>query len=233
MTEIAAMAGLDWLIARPVAHRGLHDAQNGVIENTSAAFAAAIGGGYGIECDLQVSADGDAVVHHDEMLGRLTDGNGRLDALTAAELKRVPFKATADRMITLGELCDLVDGRAPLLIELKSRFAGDRGLVGRAAKVLAGYGGPAALMSFDPAQIATLREIAPQVPRGLVALLVQGLHARPQFIAYSVSDLPATLPTVARKVLRLPLLTWTVRSTDQRRTAERYADQMIFEGFRP
>jgi glycerophosphoryl diester phosphodiesterase len=159
------MAGLDWLIARPVAHRGLHDAEKGVIENTSSAFAAAIAGGYGIECDLQVSADGDAMVHHDEMLGRLTDGNGRLDALTAAELKRVPFKITADRMITLAELCDLVDGRAPLLIELKSRFAGDRRLVGRAAKVLAGYGGPAALMSFDPAQIATLREIAPQVPR--------------------------------------------------------------------
>jgi len=215
------MAGLDWLIARPVAHRGLHDAQKGVIENTSSAFAAAIAGGYGIECDLQVSADGDAMVHHDEMLGRLTDGNGRLDALTAAELKRVPFKITADRMITLAELCDLVDGRAPLLIELKSRFAGDRRLVGRAAKVLAGYGGPAALMSFDPAA------------KDALALLVQGLHARPQFIAYSVSDLPATLPTVARKVLGLPLLTWTVRSTDQRRTAERYADQMIFEGFRP
>ena len=70
------------------------------------------------------------MVHHDDALGRLTDGNGRLDALTAAELKRVPFKATADRMMTLGELCDLVAGRAPLLIELKSRFDGDRRLVG-------------------------------------------------------------------------------------------------------
>ena len=121
--------GLDWLIARPVAHRGLHDAQKGVIENTPSAFAAAIAGGYGIECDLQISADGEAMVHHDDALGRLTDGNGRLDAMTAAELKRVPFKATADRMITLGELCDLVAGRAPLVIELKSRFDGDRRLV--------------------------------------------------------------------------------------------------------
>ena len=124
------MAGLDWLIARPVAHRGLHDAQKGIIENTPSAFAAAIAGGYGIECDLQISADGDAMVHHDEVLGRLTEGNGRLDAMTAAELKRVPFKATADRMITLAELCDLVAGRAPLVIELKSRFDGDRRLVG-------------------------------------------------------------------------------------------------------
>ena len=116
--------------------------QKGVIENTPLGFAAAIDGGYGIECDLQISADGEAMVHHDDALGRLTDGTGRLDAMTAAELKRVPFKATADRMMTLGELCDLVAGRAPLVIELKSRFAGDRRLVGRAAKVLAGYGGP-------------------------------------------------------------------------------------------
>jgi glycerophosphoryl diester phosphodiesterase len=248
------MAGLDWLIARPVAHRGLHDAQKGVIENTPLAFAAAIAGGYGIECDLQVSADGEAMVHHDDVLGRLTAGDGRLDALTAAELKRVPFKATGDRMITLTELCELVAGRSTLVIELKSRFRGDLGVVGHAAKVLAGYRGPVALMSFDPAQIAAVREITPQLPRGLVAesphvlrsggqafdaarnaaaFLVQALHARPQFIAYSVSDLPATLTTVTRRGLGLPLLTWTVRTADQRRIAERYADQMIFEGFRP
>src|SRR3982075_3875188 len=118
-----AMAGLDWLIARPVAHRGLHDAQKGVIENTPAAFAAAIAGGYGIECDLQISADGEAMVHHDDALGRLTEGAGRLDTMTAAALRRIAFKSTADRMLTLGELCDLVAGRVTLLIELKGRFA--------------------------------------------------------------------------------------------------------------
>ncbi|MGZ3352557.1 MAG: glycerophosphodiester phosphodiesterase family protein, partial [Xanthobacteraceae bacterium] len=123
------MAGLDWLIARPVAHRGLHDAQKGVIENTPSAFAAAIAGAYGIECDLQISADGEAMVYHDDTLDRLTDGKGRLDALTAAELKQVPFRATADRMITLAELCELVAGRATLVVELKSRLTGDRRLV--------------------------------------------------------------------------------------------------------
>ncbi len=100
------MPGLDWLIERPVAHRGLHDAQKGIIENTPSAFAAAIAGGYGIECDVQVTADGEAMVHHDEALGRLTNGSDRLDAMTAADLKRIQFKATTDRMITLGELCD-------------------------------------------------------------------------------------------------------------------------------
>src|SRR5215831_5210404 len=115
------MPDIDWLVARPVAHRGLHDGKC-IIENTPTAFAAAVAGGYGIECDLQITADGEAMVHHDDALGRLTDGNARLDAMTAAELKRVAFKATADRMLTLGEFCDLVAGRATLVIELKSRF---------------------------------------------------------------------------------------------------------------
>jgi glycerophosphoryl diester phosphodiesterase len=248
------MSNLDWLIARPVAHRGLHDAQKSIIENTPSAFTAAIAGHYGIECDLQITADGEAMVHHDDALGRLTDGDARLDSMTSADLKRVPFKATVDRMITLGELCDLVAGRATLMIELKSRFDGDRRLVARAADVLAGYAGPAAVMSFDPAQIAALHALAPERTRGMVAerryrhhewdrlpaatkrAMIYFRHARrtwPQFIAYSVADLPATIPTLARKLFGLPLLTWTVRSADDRRKAEHYADQMIFEGFRP
>src|SRR5215467_2115640 len=114
------MSNLDWLIARPVAHRGLHDSAAGVIENTPSAFAAAVAGNYAIECDLQISADGEAMVYHDDKLGRLTQGSARLDAMSAAELKRVPFLATADRMITLGELCDLVASRVTLVIEFNS-----------------------------------------------------------------------------------------------------------------
>ena len=146
------MPGLDWLTARPVAHRGLHDAASGVIENTASAFAAAIDGGYAIEIDLQISADGEAMVHHDYALGRLTHGTRparRHDGGGAAS--RSPFKATADRMMTLGELCDLVAGRTPLVIELKSRFAGDLRLAARTAEVLTSYRGPVAAMSFDPA----------------------------------------------------------------------------------
>jgi glycerophosphoryl diester phosphodiesterase len=190
------------------------------------------------------------MVYHDDALGRLTEGHGRLDATTAAELKRVAFKATRDRMITLGELCDLVAGRATLVIELKSQFGGDRRLVSRAASVLSGYRGPAAVMSFDPAQIADLRAVAPKLPRGMVAetygwgevaaapkraimFFPQMVSARPQFIAYAVRDLPALLPAVTRSVLRLPLLAWPVRSADDQRKVARYADQMIFEGFRP
>jgi glycerophosphoryl diester phosphodiesterase len=244
------MADLDWLIARPLAHRGLHDEQNGIIENTASAFAAAIAARYGIECDLQISGDGEAMVYHDDVLGRLSDSKGRLDAMTTAELKHVAFKATADRMMTLGELCDFVAGRATLLLELKSPHAGDRRLAARAAKVLSGYGGQAAVMSFDPVQIADLRSIAPHLtcgiavrnhawaevaatPRRALAGLRQARRARPQFLAYSIANLPALLPTVARNLFGLALLAWTVRSTDDQRKAARYADQMIFEGFRP
>ena len=83
----------EWLTARPVAHRGLHDAAAGIVENTPSAFAAAIAGNYGIECDLQLSADGEAMVHHDDALGRLTDGSGRLDRITAADLRRIQAMA--------------------------------------------------------------------------------------------------------------------------------------------
>jgi len=247
-------AGLDWLTARPVAHRGLHDSTTGVIENTAAAFAAAIAAGFAIETDLQVSADGEAMVHHDFALGRLTLGSRQLAAMTAAGLKEVPFKATADRMMTLGEMCDLVGGRTPMLIELKSRFEGDRRLVERAAAVLQAYAGPFALMSFDPAPIEALRLLAPHVTRGIVAerryvdsewyrltdkqkrslaFLLHAPRTRPHFIAYRVDDLPSPGPWIARNLFGRSLLAWTVRTDAQRKRAERRADQMIFEGLRP
>jgi glycerophosphoryl diester phosphodiesterase len=239
----------DWLTARPIAHRGLHDAAAGTIENTPLAFRAAIDAGYGIECDLQISADGEAMVHHDDTLGRLTEGAGRLDAMTAAALRRIAFKSTADRMLTLGELCDLVAGRVTLLIELKGRFAGDTRLAARTAEVLAGTR-PVAAMSFDPSLMAALRSLAPKLTLGLVAMrrdagvpanakmsalgyARQALAARPQFLAYRLQDLTSAPPLIARNLLRWPVLTWTVRSNADRARAARYADQIIFEGFRP
>jgi glycerophosphoryl diester phosphodiesterase len=248
------MPKLDWLTARPIAHRGLHNAAAGVIENTASAFAAAIAGNYGIETDLQLSTDGEAMVHHDDALGRLTEGHGRLADMSAAEIKAVRFKASADRILTLGELCDLLGGRATLVLELKSHFDGDRRLLQRAADVLATYAGPAAVMSFDPALIEAARQIAPALPRGIVAerhythhewdrlppyekwrmaYLLHFPRTRPHFIAYGIKDLPAAAPLIARMMCKLPLLTWTVRTDDDRRLAARWADQIIFEGIRP
>jgi len=124
---------LDWLTAWPIAHRGLHDSSQGAIENTAAAVRAAIAASYGIEVDVQLSGDGEAMVYHDDALGRLTEGEARLDRLSAAELKRVPFRNSSERMMTLGDLCDLVGARTTILIELKSRFDGDVRLANRVA----------------------------------------------------------------------------------------------------
>ena len=128
---------LGWLTARPIAHRGLHDPSLGLIENSTGAVEAAIAAGYGIEVDVQVTGDGEAMVHHDEALGRLTEGKERLDRLTAAALKDVAFRDSPERMMTLGDLCTLVAGRATMVIELKSRFDGDERLPSRVAEVLA------------------------------------------------------------------------------------------------
>jgi glycerophosphoryl diester phosphodiesterase len=246
------MSPLDWLTARPIAHRGLHDAAAGVIENTPSAFRAAIAVNYAIETDLQITADGEAMVHHDFALGRLTLGSRQLAAMTAAGLKDVPFTATSDRMITLAELCELVAGRVGLLVEIKSRFDGAPALVVRVAEVLARYKGPVAIQSFDPRVLVALREIAPRLARGIVAerhyrdtdeltdkqkrsfsRLTHALASRPQFVAYQAADLPAFGPFVARYLFGRPLLAWTVRTGEQCARAQRLADQMIFEGFRP
>jgi glycerophosphoryl diester phosphodiesterase len=248
------MSGPDWLTAQPIAHRGLHDAAAGVIENTSAAFTAAAAAGYGIETDLQISADGEAMVYHDDALGRLTEGSSLLANMSAAEIKTARFKAGSARILTLGELCDLVAGRVTLLLELKSHFNGDVRLAKRAISVLAGYAGPLAVMSFDPDLIEVIRHAAPKLQRGIVsernydhpewkalsaqqkrelAWLLHAPRTRPQFIAYSVRDLPALAPLIARTVFGLPLLTWTVRGENDRSLATRWADQIIFEGWRP
>jgi glycerophosphoryl diester phosphodiesterase len=244
----------NWLTARPVAHRGLHDFARGIIENMPAAALAAISGNFSIECDIQLAADGEAMVHHDDTLGRLTAGSGALLGMTAAELKAIRFKDTPERMMSLADLCALVDGRVPLVIEVKSHFDGDRKLVARMAEVLTGYKGPAVGMSFDPDQVLALRERMPLLPRGIIAQrnydddywsklwpeqrrgmlhLRHAWRTRPHFVAFWVEELRAPAPWIARNLFGLPLLTWTVRTPEQRERAARYADQIIFEGFRP
>ena len=243
-----------WLTARPVAHRGLHDAGRGIIENMPGAFQAAVDGNFGIEVDLQLSADGEAMVHHDDALGRLTEGSGALLGKTAAELRAVRFKDTSERMMSLGDLCTLVAGRVPLVIEVKSHFDGDRRLVARMAEVLAAYSGPAAGMSFDPDQVLALRETMPDLPRGIIAQrnydddywkkrtpeqrremlhLRHAFRTQPHFVNFWVDQLPAAAPWIARNIFGLPLLAWTVRTPAQREKAARYADQIVFEGFLP
>ena len=219
------------------------------------AIEAAVARRFSIEVDLQLTADGDAVVHHDDELGRLNEGSGALTELTVAQLKAVKFKNTADRIMTLSDLLGIVTGRVGLVLEIKSHYDFDRKLVERVAQVLASYQGPVVAMSFDPDQIAVLKDIAPQIRRGIVAerdyytdpywnrltarqrfemtALRHAFRTRPDFVAYSIDDLPAPAPWVARHIFGRPLLTWTVRTEEQRTRARSHADQMIFEGFVP
>jgi len=247
------VADLDWLI-RPIAHRGLHDTVNGLIENTPSAVEAAIEAGYAVEVDVQPAGDGQVMVFHDAALDRLTRGRGTVIEHSAAELKRLAFKGTSDRMQTLPELLEQVSGRVPLVIEIKSDW-GERGAFEKMlASCLQPYKGLAAVMSFDPNATAAFGDAAPQRPRGLVAGSFRNPHywghlspqrrfvmrhllsafvAKPHFVAYDIETLSAAAPWVWRSVLRRPLLTWTVKSNAQRERARRCADAMIFEGFRP
>jgi glycerophosphoryl diester phosphodiesterase len=247
------MATPGWLTARPIAHRGYHDAAAGRIENTLAAAEAAIARNFAIECDLQRTADDRPIIFHDDTLDRLTKASGPVERKTLGELRNVRFQ-TGDAVIpTLEDLLDLVDGRVPLVIEMKSRFTGDRRLEAAAATVLSTYTGPVAVMSFDPASMTAMRRLAPNLPRGMLgdrfaaadwptlplpariagASLLAAPVVLPSFVAYAVRALPASPPLALRHFFRLPLLTWTVRTAEERATAKAWADQIIFEGFDP
>jgi glycerophosphoryl diester phosphodiesterase len=241
---------------RPIAHRGLHNARRGVIENTAPAFAAAIAKGYGIECDLRPAAGGVPIVFHDETLNRLVDGRGPVAALTVSDLKRLRYRGSETRMQTFAELLEQVNGAVPLLVEIKSEWnPPDIAFLKKICKLASSYKGPVAMMSFDPDVMTVVREFSPGVARGMVSgsyagagwwnrkiskqraarlrdLLESGPVA-PDFYAYQIGALPTSVTEFTRNVLGLPLLTWTVRSAKDRATAAKWADAMIFEGFDP
>jgi len=238
-----------WLKARPIAHRGLHDVSQGVVENTKTAFARAIDGNFAIECDLQISADDEAMVFHDPGLGRLTGEKELVSALTCAQLKQVKFKSCDDEMQTLKELLDQVDGRVPLVIELKSLVDGNLALVERAIEVLAGYTGPYALMSFAPLMMRAVKDLSPETPRGAVISPAtenlwlpdakgndqptNGLReVEPDFVSYSVKGLPSELVNNFRSDTK-PVICWTVKDQKTADFSYKYCDQITFEGFDP
>lgn len=254
MSPVTGPNAPDWLIARPIAHRGLHDRAAGVPENTGAAAEAAIRDGYAIECDVQLSADGEAMVFHDETLGRLTAAGEAVGTRPAAALAALAVAGSAERIPTLPDFLARIGGRTPLVIEVKSRYSGDLRLAERVAALAVAYDGPVALKSFDPHIVTALRTLAPGLPRGIVAETRQDdpayatlppslrralsdlLHfdeTRPDFLSWRVDDLPCAPTVLCRLLGQRPVMTWTVRNPDQRRHAEAHADQMVFEGFHP
>jgi glycerophosphoryl diester phosphodiesterase len=234
-------ARVGWIGQATFAHRGLHGA--GLPENSPSAFAAAIERGLGIECDIQRSSDGQAMVFHDWELERLTGETGPVIQRTAAELEAMALTGSTDTIPRLSALLAQVGGRVPLLIEVKSRKDMRIGPVCLAVRrALEGYRGDHAVMSFDPRIPRWFAHHAPATVRGLV-VTEEGSrtgsgtvkrhmamwHARAQFLAYDIRDLPSAFPAAQRR-RGLPVATWTVRSAEQRAVAAAHADAPIAEG---
>lgn len=242
----------DWLL-QPIAHRGLHDAARGIIENTPSAFEAALCAGYAIETDLRAASCGTPMVFHDASLERLTHGVGPLAGQDAETLGAVRLRDSADRMPTLAALLDHVDGLVPLFLEVKSDFTDQSAFAARIAEDLRRYRGPVALMSFDPWLLGAFRELTPQIPRGLGATRVRAgelpqagalqrialthllfiAAARPHFLACEHTALGLLGPLLARRAARLPVIAWTIRTPIEATRALRRAGAIIFEGFKP
>lgn len=210
--------------------------------------------GFGIECDVQLSSDGEAMVFHDFGLDRLTAQTGHVNAWTAVDLSALTLGGGRDRIPTLPAFLDRIAGRVPLIIEVKSRFDGDERLAARVAAICAGRPHPIALKSFDPAAVAALRRLAPERPRGIVAQceyiggewdalpgprrremanLLHWPETRPDFLSWRVGDLPAAAPFLARRLAGVPVMAWTVRDQATAAAARPHADQIVFEGFVP
>lgn len=235
------MHKFNWLTERPIAHRGYHDLNRAVWENTLSAFSRAVEAGFAIECDLQYAADAIPVVFHDDDLKRLCGIEGDVRQRTAAELGLLTIGGTADKVPTLRQLLDLVKGRVPLVLELKGRKGDDDGFAMAVLDTIENYEGPIALMSFDQWLLKDLKGLGTTRPVGLTA---EG--ARPEnfavhegamqygldFISYYYGHLPNAFISRQRD-LGKQVITWTVRDDEARTITALNADQMTFEGFDP
>lgn len=240
-------------LERPIAHRALHDRAAGRPENSRAAIRAAVAAGYGIEIDLQLSSDGQAMVFHDYDLGRLTAERGPLRQRDAQTLGAIRLTDAEDGIPTLCEVLDIVAGQVPLLIEVKDQdgaMGPDVGpLEAATAQALATYDGPVALMSFNPYSVRALVRLCPDRPVGLTTSAgtredyptlsadARAALARIDladeidlaFISHDHKDL--SNPRVAALKARMPILCWTIRSPEQEAAARLVADNVTFEGY--
>jgi glycerophosphoryl diester phosphodiesterase len=236
-----------WLKAHRYAHRGLHGPT--LVENSRGAFQAAIDNGFGIELDVQASRDGEAFVFHDRDLDRLAQTPGRLGALQSPELDKIRLKDCNETIPRLSEIMQMVDGRVPVLVEVKTGRRDIAPLCQSVRRVLANVSGPVAIMSFDPAVPRWFRQNMPDMVRGLVVTeegptalpdrvrAALGRHrdlwsAKPDFLAYDIADLEGAFVQSQRR-RGLPILSWTICSAAEREKVARYADAPIFEGVAP
>lgn len=238
---------VDFLARQPFAHRGLHGGD--IVENSRAAFVAAVAQGHGIELDVQGTRDGEAFVFHDATLDRLTSESGAFADRSGSELEQIALAGTTETIPSLPQILSLVSGRVPILIEVKAPGALVGVLCLSVRRALEGYRGDVAVMSFNPAVGRWFRHHAPRYVRGLV-ITEQGekgtrgalagrakrhlslWQARPDFLAYDIRDLPSAFAGQQR-ARGLKVLTWTVRTAGQEHTAFAHADEVIYEKPQP
>jgi glycerophosphoryl diester phosphodiesterase len=248
------MAAPLWLTAQPIAHRGLHDRAKGIIENTCGAARAAIAHGYAIECDVGLTQDEDLIVFHDDLLERLTDGTGDIANHSLTDLQKLKLKDSDERIPRLQDFLDMIADQVPLILEIKSRYDGETEIVRLISNVLRHYQGRVAIKSFDPDLVIATRALMPDRPRGFIGesvyddpewdiltpeqkrrfIALDDMDAMvPDFLSWYIKDLEQPNVQMARHALGLPVMTWTVRTDENREKAKIFADQMVFEGFKP
>ena len=231
------------------AHRGLHG--GGVAENSISAFRAAKDAGFGIELDVRLSADGELVVYHDDTLLRVSGIDARVDEKTAAELSEIHLSETADTVPTFKEVLELVDGRVPLLVEIKED-AGKYGVTEKTAELLREYKGDFIVESFNPLALGRFKTLMPEVMRGILSqnflsekkyrtvthflleILALNVICRPDFIAFNHKHSKNAALRLARSLFGAPTLAWTVRSQSEEDIAGKHGfDGIIFENYIP
>ncbi len=234
-----------WLVETPIAHRGLHD--KNTPENSLSAFAKAVEKGYAIELDVQLLADGTVVVFHDDSLARMTGNDGYIKYLNKDDLKALKLKGSKETIPTFEEALKVIDGRVPVLIEIKNQYKVGK-LEQEVIDILKNYQGEYAVQSFNPFSLGYLKEHAPNILRGQLSgtfkhsklawikrFLLKRMRfnkkvSEPHFISYEASALPNRF---VRKYKKLPLLAWTVRSKEEYLKVVKYCDNIIFEKFDP
>lgn len=230
-----------WLGKWDYAHRGLHGQHR--VENSASAFQAAINAGLGIECDIQRSRDDCPMVFHDWDLSRLIGRDDRTEQVTAAEMRELKYRGSDEGPISLDSLLRTIGGKVPVLIEVKSRPGYDvEWSCTGVHECLAGYDGLHAVMSFDPRVSRWFAVNSPVTVRGLVVTeegapgwrgksrrRASFVHARPDFLACDIRDLPSAF-AASQRARGLPVVSWTVRSAELRARAALHADAPIAEG---